>query len=348
MMSATVLVTGGAGFIGSHCVVELIKEGFECIVLDNFSNSHPECLKRVEKIVGKKVQFYKCDILDCKGLDDIFTKHKIDAVIHLAGLKAVGESCKIPLSYYHNNVGGSICLLQAMERHKINKIVFSSSATVYGNPQYLPIDEKHPTGGCSNPYGSTKLVTEIILKDNVNSKPDFGVISLRYFNPVGAHESGLIGEDPTGIPNNLMPYMTQVAIGRREYLNVFGNDYNTFDGTGVRDFIHVVDLAIGHVYALKKLLEGCVGFHPYNLGTGSGNSVLQVLSAMRKASGKEIPSKISPRRAGDIGSCYSDVTLVHKELGWKAERGLEKMCEDSWRFQEMNPYGYATPENNGH
>jgi len=347
-MTITVLVTGGAGFIGSHCVVELFKEGFECIVLDNFSNSHPECLERVEKIVGKKIQYYKCDILDPAGMDKIFTSHNIEAVVHLAGLKAVGESCKIPLNYYHNNVTGSICLLQAMERHNVKNFVFSSSATVYGDPQYLPLDEKHPTGGCSNPYGSTKLVIEMILKDHVKAYQDFGVISLRYFNPVGAHDSGLIGEDPQGIPNNLMPFITQVAIGRREQLNVFGNDYDTPDGTGVRDYIHVVDLAIGHAFALKKLMEGYTGFQPYNLGTGNGNSVLQVIDAMQKAVGKEIPYKIAPRRPGDIASCYSDVSLVHKELGWKAERGLDSMCGDSWRFQETNPYGYKLPQQNGH
>jgi len=269
--------------------------------------------------------------------------------VHLAGLKAVGESCKIPLSYYHNNVTGSICLLQAMERHNVNKFVFSSSATVYGDPQYLPLDEKHPKGGCSNPYGSTKLVIEMILKDHVNSRKEFGVISLRYFNPVGAHDSGLIGEDPQGIPNNLMPYITQVAIGRRDKLSVYGSDYDTTDGTGVRDYIHVVDLAIGHVFALKKLLnDDYVGFQPYNLGTGNGNSVLQVVDAMQKAVGRDIAHQMAPRRAGDIASCYSDVSLVRNELGWKAERGLDRMCADSWHFQQTNPYGYKPPQQNGH
>ena len=268
--------------------------------------------------------------------------------MHLAGLKAVGESCKMPLNYYHNNVTGSVCLLQAMERHNVSKFVFSSSATVYGNPQYLPLDEKHPRGGCSNPYGSTKLVIEMILEDHVNANPDFGVISLRYFNPVGAHESGLIGEDPQGIPNNLMPFITQVAVGRRSHLSVFGSDYDTPDGTGVRDYIHVVDLAIGHAFALKKLRGGYTGFQPYNLGTGNGNSVLQVLDAMQVAVGKEIPHKLAPRRPGDISSCYSDVSLVSKDLGWKAERGLDKMCADSWRFQEGNPYGYKPQKQNGH
>ena len=240
--------------------------------------------------------------------------------------------------------------MQAMERHNVKKFVFSSSATVYGDPQYLPLDENHPRGGCSNPYGSTKLVIEMILEDHVKANPDFGVISLRYFNPVGAHESGLIGEDPQGIPNNLMPFITQVAVGRRAYLNVFGSDYDTPDGTGVRDYIHVVDLAVGHAYALKKLMKGYTGFQPYNLGTGNGNSVLQVLEEMQTAVGQEIPHKIAPRRPGDIASCYSDVSLVHKELGWKAERGLDKMCSDSWHFQETNPYGYKPKENglNGH
>lgn len=346
-MTVTVLVTGGAGFIGSHCVVELIKEGFECIVLDNFSNSYPECLDRVEKITQTKIKHYNCDILDGEGMDKIFTTHKIEAVIHLAGLKAVGESCKQPLNYYHNNVTGSISLLQAMERHNVNKFVFSSSATVYGNPQYLPIDENHPVGGCVNPYGSTKLVIEMILKDVIKSRAELGVISLRYFNPVGAHESGLIGEDPQGIPNNLMPFITQVAVGRREILQIFGDDYETPDGTGVRDYIHVVDLAIGHVFALKKLLGGYVGFQPYNLGTGNGNSVMQVLGAMQKAVGKEIPYKVAPRREGDISTNYSCVKLVNSDLKWKAERGLDAMCADSWRFQETNPYGYRPSNENG-
>lgn len=274
-------------------------------------------------------------------------KHKIDVVLHLAGLKAVSESCRIPLQYYENNVGGSITLLQVMQEHNVNKFVFSSSATVYGTPQYLPLDEKHPVGGCTNPYGTTKLVIEMILKDAAKAQNTLGVICLRYFNPVGAHESGLIGEDPHGIPNNLMPYITQVAIGRREILQIYGNDYETDDGTGVRDFIHVVDLALGHVAAVRKLLNGDFkGFQPYNLGTGKGNSVLQVLESMRKASGKPIPSKVCERREGDLAINYSDVTLVHKDLQWKAYRDLDTMCKDSWRFQELNPMGYR-PETNG-
>lgn len=249
--------------------------------------------------------------------------------------------------YYENNVAGSICLLQVMQKHKVHKFVFSSSATVYGNPQYLPIDENHPVGGCVNPYGSTKLVIEMILQDLAKSDKDMGVVSLRYFNPVGAHESGLIGEDPQGIPNNLMPYITQVAVGRREYLRIFGDDYETEDGTGVRDYIHVVDLALGHVAALKKLLDGYKGFQPYNLGTGQGNSVLQVLRSMEKAVGREIPHKIHPRRDGDLGINYSCVKLVNQELQWEAARGVDKMCEDSWRFQENNPLGYRPPQQNG-
>ncbi|XP_057313280.1 UDP-glucose 4-epimerase-like [Hydractinia symbiolongicarpus] len=343
-MPGKILVTGGAGYIGSHCVVELIKAGFDCVIVDNFSNAYKESITRQETIIGKKIKYYEVDIRDREGLNRVFEQHQFDAVIHFAGLKAVGVSCKQPLEYYHNNVTGSITLLQCMEKHNVNKIVFSSSSTVYGDPQYLPLDEKHPVGGCSNPYGTTKLMIELILEDAAKARPSLNVVSLRYFNPVGAHESGLIGEDPQDIPNNLMPYITQVAIGRRDVLNVYGNDYETRDGTGVRDYIHVVDLVAGHVDALQKMdALGC-GFKAYNLGTGTGKSVLEVVASMEKAVGKKIPYKFAPRRAGDIAENYADAKLAEEKLNWKTKKNMDDMCADSWNFQSKNPMGYKSSE----
>jgi len=332
-----ILVTGGCGFIGSHTVLELLKNDYQCVVFDNLSNSTYESLRRVEKLAEKKVTFIKGDILDTDALNKVFKEFQISCVIHFAGLKAVGESCSQPLRYYHNNVTGSIVLLECMKENNVNQIIFSSSSTVYGDPQYLPLDEKHPTGGCSNPYGSTKLVIEYILKDAAKANKELHVTSLRYFNPVGAHESGLIGEDPRDIPNNLMPFVTQVAIGRREELSVFGNDYKTKDGTGVRDYIHVVDLARGHVAAVGKMKKG---FHAYNLGTGIGYSVLEMVKAMEAVVGRPIPHKIVGRRDGDIAENYADASLAQTELGWKADFGVDRMCADSWRFQQANPMGY--------
>jgi UDP-glucose 4-epimerase len=294
-------------------------------------------LKRVEKITQKKVTCIKVDLLDKDALNKVFKDNEISCVIHFAGLKAVGESCSQPLKYYHNNVTGSIILLECMQANNVNQIIFSSSSTVYGDPQYLPLDEKHPTGGCSNPYGSTKLVIEYILKDAAKANDQLHVVSLRYFNPVGAHESGLIGEDPQDIPNNLMPFITQVAIGRRAELSVFGDDYKTKDGTGVRDYIHVVDLARGHVAAVGKMKKG---FRAYNLGTGVGYSVLEMVKAMETVVGRPIPHKIVGRRTGDIAENYADASLAKNELEWNAEFGVDRMCADQWRFQEANPMGY--------
>jgi len=344
MIEKSILITGGAGYIGSHTVVELLNDNYNCVIVDNFSNSFPESIERQEKICGKNITYYNVDILDKNALDEVFTKHNFDAVVHFAGLKAVGESCSKPLKYYHNNVTGTIMLLECMENHKVNKLIFSSSSTVYGEPQYLPLDEKHPVGGCTNPYGNTKLVIEYILQDAVKARPELNVVCLRYFNPVGAHSSGLIGEDPQDIPNNLMPFITQVAIGRREFLNVFGDDYNTVDGTGVRDYIHVVDLALGHLAALNYMPEKQVGFKAYNLGTGTGYSVLQVIKAMEKASGKTISYKVADRRDGDIASNFADPKLAETELKWKASRGIDDMCKDAWHFQSSNPMGYRVPE----
>ncbi|XP_070555442.1 UDP-glucose 4-epimerase-like [Ptychodera flava] len=343
-----ILVTGGAGYIGSHVVIELLNIGYEPVVIDNFANSvrgtkgdQPEIIKRIEEITAKSVKFYEIDILDKKALQDLFTKHQFFAVIHLAGLKAVGESTEIPLRYYRVNVGGTLNLLEVMKEHNVHNIVFSSSATVYGAPQYLPLDEKHPVGACTNPYGLSKYFIENILADLSKAEKDWNVILLRYFNPVGSHKSGLIGEDPQGVPNNLMPYVAQVAVGKRPQLSVFGDDYDTPDGTGVRDYIHVVDLASGHIAALKKLEENG-GCKVYNLGTGKGYSVLEMVKGFEKASGKEIKYKVVPRREGDIGSCYADSSLAERELGWKAERGLDEMCEDLWRWQQQNPNGFKT------
>lgn len=333
-----ILVTGGAGYIGSHTVLELLNRGNDVVVVDNLSNSKEEALRRVEDISGRSLTFYKTDLLNKNGLDDIFAEHDIDAVIHFAGYKAVGESVSKPLSYYHNNITGTLYLCEVMEKHGISNIVFSSSATVYGDPHEVPIKEDFPLQ-TTNPYGRTKLFIEEILRDLYTANDDWNVALLRYFNPVGAHESGRIGEDPNDIPNNLMPYISQVAVGKLEQLSVFGDDYPTHDGTGVRDYIHVVDLAIGHLKALEKLTQN-PGVVTYNLGTGQGYSVLDVVKAFEKASGQEVPYQITDRRPGDIASCYADPTKAEKELGWKAERDLFDMCKDSWRWQSQNPNGY--------
>ncbi|KEZ87803.1 MULTISPECIES: UDP-glucose 4-epimerase GalE [Lacrimispora] len=335
-----ILVTGGAGYIGSHTCIELLEQGHEVIVVDNLCNSSRVSLDRVETITGKKVTFYEADLLDRKALDEIFEHESIDAVIHFAGLKAVGESVAKPLEYYHNNITGTLILCDVMREHKVKNIIFSSSATVYGDPAFVPITEECPKGEITNPYGQTKGMLEQILTDLHTADPEWNVIILRYFNPVGAHKSGLIGEDPAGIPNNLTPYITQVAVGKLKEVGVFGNDYDTPDGTGVRDYIHVVDLALGHVKALEKMASSEPLVRIYNLGTGQGFSVLQMIEAFSKACGKTIPYSIKPRRPGDIAECYADAALAKKELGWEAERGIDEMCEDSWRWQSGNPNGY--------
>lgn len=334
-----ILVTGGAGYIGSHTCVELLNAGYEVVILDNFYNSSPEVLNRIGELTSKKFDFYECDIRDRSGLDKVFSEQKIDAVIHFAGLKAVGESVAKPLEYYENNVGGTVTLCEAMRDAGCKKIVFSSSATVYGMNNPSPLKESMQIGGTTNPYGTTKYMIELILQDLYTSDKDWSIALLRYFNPIGAHESGRIGENPNGIPNNLMPYITQVAVGKLDHLNVFGNDYNTPDGTGVRDYIHVVDLALGHIKAVEKIADES-GVNIYNLGTGIGYSVLDVVKAFEKASGMPIKYEIVPRRPGDLETCYSDPSKAKSELGWVAERGLEKMCEDSWRWQKNNPKGY--------
>lgn len=333
-----ILVTGGAGYIGSHTVLELLKAGFEVVVVDNLSNSKEESLKRVSDLAGKSVDFYKADLLDIYALKSIFSKYEIDAVIHFAGLKAVGESVSIPLHYYHNNITGTLMLLEAMKGAKVKNIVFSSSATVYGDPESIPITEDDKLGP-TNPYGRTKYMIEEIMKDLHVSDNSWNIILLRYFNPVGADKSGKIGEDPNGIPNNLMPFISQVAVGKLKELSIFGNDYPTHDGTGVRDYIHVVDLALGHIKAIDKLKEN-PGVATFNLGTGQGYSVLDMVKAFEKVSGKRISYKFAGRRPGDIAICYADPSKAFKELGWKAEQGLNQMCEDSWRWQIMNPQGY--------
>ena len=335
-----VLVTGGAGYIGSHTCVELLNAGYEVVVVDNLYNSSKKALERVEEITGKKLKFYQADLLDREAVKGIFDQESIEAVIHFAGLKAVGESVQKPLEYYHNNITGTLILCDEMRNHGVKNIVFSSSATVYGDPAQIPITEKCPKGEITNPYGRTKGMLEQILTDFHTADPEWNVMLLRYFNPIGAHESGRIGEDPKGIPNNLVPYIAQVAIGKRDHLNVFGDDYDTPDGTGVRDYIHVVDLAKGHVKAMKKL-ESKEGVSIYNLGTGVGYSVLDVLHAYEKACQKTLKYEIQPRRAGDISTCYSDCTKAKEELGWVAEKGIEEMCADSWRWQSMNPDGYT-------
>lgn len=334
-----ILITGGAGYIGSHTAVELLNSGYEVIVYDNLCNSSKESLKRVEELTGKTVKFYEGDVRDAKALEAMFNKESIDAVIHCAALKAVGESVQKPLLYYQNNITGTLTLMDVMSRVNVKNIVFSSSATVYGNPETMPITEDCPKGQCTNPYGWTKSMMEQIMSDVQKADPEWNVILLRYFNPVGAHESGRIGEDPKGIPNNLMPYISQVAVGKLEKLGVFGDDYDTPDGTGVRDYIHVVDLAVGHVKAVDYLAKN-PGLDVINLGTGVGYSVLDMVKAFSKACGKDLPYEIKPRRAGDIAMCYADPAKAEKVLGWKATRGLDEMCADSWRWQSQNPNGY--------
>lgn len=334
-----VLVTGGAGYIGSHTCVELLSEGYEVVIVDNLYNASEKVVDRIKEITGQDLTFYNTDIRDYEGLTQIFATEKPEVVIHFAGLKAVGESVSKPLEYYENNISGTLTLCKVMRENGCKNIIFSSSATVYGNPAFIPITEECPKGVCTNPYGWTKHMLEQILTDIHTADPEWNVMLLRYFNPIGAHKSGLIGEDPKGIPNNLLPYVAQVAIGKLEYVGVFGNDYDTPDGTGVRDYIHVVDLAKGHVKAINKIKEN-PGVKIYNLGTGKGYSVLDVIGAFRKASGKEIPYQIKARRPGDIATCYSDASLAKKELGWEAQYGIEEMCADSWRWQTKNPNGY--------
>ena len=335
-----ILVTGGAGYIGSHTVLELLKAGHDAVVVDNLCNSSEESLRRVAELAGRVPKFFQLDIRDEAALDQVVAAEgPFDATIHFAALKAVGESTQIPLKYYANNLGGTFTLLKVLAAHNCKNIVFSSSATVYGQPQSVPIREDFPTPGCTNPYGWTKLMMEQVFRDVQKADPEWNTVILRYFNPIGAHESGRIGEDPAGIPNNLLPYVAQVAVGRLKELNVFGNDYPTPDGTGIRDYIHVVDLAIGHLRAIEKLVEK-PGFKVYNLGTGNGYSVLQIVRAFEAASGRKVPYVIKPRRPGDIAECWADPALAAKELHWKAERGIEQMCADIWRWQSQNPYGY--------
>ena len=337
----SILVTGGAGYIGSHTTLTLLEKGYEVVVFDNLANSCEEAIKRVEKLAGKSVKFYEADMLDKDAMNKIFDENpNISAVIHFAGLKAVGESVAKPIEYYNNNIGGTLSLLEAMRAHNVKNIIFSSSATVYGTPEKLPITEDCPKGECTNPYGWTKSMIEQILTDVHTSDNEWNVILLRYFNPIGAHASGLIGEDPQGIPNNLVPYIAQVAVGRREHLNVYGDDYKTHDGTGVRDYIHVVDLALGHVKALEKVDTMSGGVKIYNLGTGRGYSVLDVLHAYEKACGKTLPYVVGPRRPGDVDENYSDPSRAKDELGWVAENDIEEMCRDSWNWQSNNPNGY--------
>ncbi|WNO08601.1 UDP-glucose 4-epimerase GalE [Teredinibacter sp. KSP-S5-2] len=336
----TVLVTGGAGYIGSHTCIELIESGFDIVVVDNLYNSKLESLKRVEEIVGKQIPFYQVDICDKPAMREVFQQYDIDSVIHFAGLKAVGESNDIPLTYYHNNVGGTIALCQVMDEFGVERLLFSSSATVYGDPASVPILEDFPTSA-TNPYGRSKLMVEEILRDVCKSQSSkHKVCLLRYFNPIGAHESGRIGEDPQGIPNNLLPFVAQVAVGKLEKLRVFGDDYPTRDGTGVRDYIHVVDLAKGHVKAIQKLQQADAGCYTYNLGTGNGYSVLEVVKAFEETSGKTVAFDIVERRAGDIAECYADPGLAARELSWRAEYGIQRMVEDAWRWQSNNPNGY--------
>lgn len=337
---AKILITGGAGYIGSHTALELLNEGYEVVIYDNLSNSSKESVNRVEELTGKKMKFYEGDVLDERKLRDMFQAEHVDAVIHCAALKAVGESVQKPLEYYHNNITGTLTLMRIMREASVKNIVFSSSATVYGSPEMIPITEECPKGECTNPYGWTKSMMEQIMEDTQKADPEWNVILLRYFNPVGAHKSGRIGEDPKGIPNNLMPYISQVAVGKLEKLGVFGDDYDTPDGTGVRDYIHVVDLALGHVKAIDYIFTN-PGLDIINLGTGTGYSVLDMVKAFAKACRKEIPYEIKPRRGGDIAMCYAAPEKAARVLGWKAERGLEEMCEDTWRWQSQNPDGYA-------
>ncbi len=335
----TVLLTGGAGYIGSHTAIELIKEGHEVIIVDNLSNSSVESIRRVRNITGKEITFYHADVCDADSLHEIFTKHSIDAVIHFAGLKAVGESVANPLAYYRNNIDSTLSLLKVMNKYKITKLVFSSSATVYGTPEELPLKETSRTGvGITNPYGQTKFMIEQMLRDVQTAQPEMSITLLRYFNPVGAHESGLIGEDPNDIPNNLLPYISQVAVGKISSVKVFGNDYDTPDGTGVRDYIHITDLAAGHVVALDHITQGV---QVYNLCTGKGTSVLELIDAFSKAAGKEIPYEIVDRRLGDVASCYATAAKAYAELGWNALKTIDDACADSWRWQSQNPNGYS-------
>ena len=334
-----ILVTGGAGFIGSHTLIELIAAGHNPVVVDNLSNASPEAIHRVEKIVGQPIPFYEVDIRDREGLEKVFSQHTFDCCIHFAGLKAVGESVQKPWEYYENNIGGTLVLVDVMRKHGLKNIIFSSSATVYGAPDTMPITEDCPKGTVTNPYGQTKSMLEQVLTDIQKADPEWNVVLLRYFNPIGAHKSGTIGEDPNGIPNNLMPYITQVAVGKLQQLGVFGNDYPTHDGTGVRDYIHVVDLAKGHVCALSAIEKKC-GLAVYNLGTGQGYSVLDLVHAFEKATGVKVPYAIKPRRSGDVAECWSDPSKAARELGWKAQYGIEDMCEDAWRWQKNNPNGY--------
>ena len=336
----TVLVTGGMGYIGSHTCVELLEQGMDVVIIDNLVNSSAEAGKRIEKITGKSVTFYEADVRDREKLDEIFTKHDIDCVIHFAGLKAVGESVEMPLEYYDNNLGSTITLCEAMREHKVNKIIFSSSATVYSGDNEMPLFETSKTGNCTNPYGWTKYMNEQILRDTAKAVDDWSVVLLRYFNPIGAHESGMIGEDPQGIPNNLMPYIAQVAVGRRDHLSIFGNDYDTHDGTGVRDYIHVVDLARGHVAAIEYMQEHR-GESVFNLGTGTGYSVLDMVKAFERVTGRKIPYEIVPRRPGDLATVYASPDKSAEILGWKAQYGLDEMCRDIWRWQSQNPMGFA-------
>ncbi len=333
-----ILVTGGAGYIGSHTCVELLNAGYEVIVVDNLCNSKEESIKRVKEIAGKQLKFYKVDLLDKNALSSVFKESKIDSVIHFAGLKAVGESVRIPLRYYHNNITGTLMLCEVMKEHRVKNIVFSSSATVYGDPHKVPITEDFPLSA-TNPYGRSKLIIEDILRDLYIADNSLNIAILRYFNPVGSHKSGRIGESPNDIPNNLMPYVAQVAVGKLSMLSIFGNDYPTPDGTGVRDYIHVVDLAIGHLYALKKL-DDKPGVVTYNLGTGRGYSVLEMVKAFEQASGRSIPYKVISRRPGDIAACYADPSRAKNELGWSADRDIDEMCADVWRWQSANPNGY--------
>lgn len=334
-----ILVTGGAGYIGSHTCVELLNAGYDVVVVDNLYNSSEKSIERIREITGRDLTFYNADILDYDALDKIFEAEKVDCVIHFAGLKAVGESVAKPLEYYKNNITGTLILCEVMRKYNVRNIIFSSSATVYGDPAFVPITEQCPKGIPTNPYGWTKSMIEQILTDFHTADSNWNIILLRYFNPIGAHKSGKIGEDPKGIPNNLLPYVAQVAIGKLECVGVFGDDYDTPDGTGVRDYIHVVDLALGHVKAVNKIEEN-PGVKVYNLGTGRGYSVLDVVKAFGKACGHEIPYVIKPRRPGDIATCYSDASLAKEELGWEAKYGIDEMCEDSWRWQQMNPNGY--------
>ncbi len=341
-----VLLTGGAGFIGSHTAVEMINAGHTPIIADNFSNSSPEVINRIRTITGVEPECHRVDMCDAAAVDKLFAEGNFDAVVHFAGLKAVGESVRIPLRYYENNLVSTFNLLESMIKYGVNNIIFSSSATVYGSPEKLPITEDSPVGGCTNPYGWSKFMNENIIRDTAAANPQLSAVLLRYFNPVGAHASGLIGEDPSGIPNNLMPFISQVAVGRRDHLSIFGNDYNTVDGTGVRDYIHVVDLARGHVAALPYCdsHKGCVEI---NLGTGTGYSVLQMAEAFARVNNVPVPYEYAPRRAGDIDACYADPSRARELLGWQAQLGLEDMCRDSWNWQRQNPYGYGSEEGRG-